>query len=546
MWVFLSILLCFGGSAIALYIFFANGHQSYRQILIDLGLQPGVGGKVQAPFYKWGWRKQSAERVWAENIVKEAFRKAKIWLSAEDLKFFEAACKLHAQGKKPNDEKIIQRVKSITDRMDALRMTVANQVREVMQRIQNTTLTDAKTALEGKGIHVDEHLVMSRYGTYHIRQKLASLGSDVLGYEAKGFSIQNEKGGILHKMLGMASWKTLLNMYVDETQKQVGKLTRGMKSNTFLSIERQLTEGVLNDYEDDVILYQKFIDMLEKEMQEKTLECEIEEIERIESIFYKWQFTEGVPMNLVDHKRIRKLLCNKELAGRFREIIIDSIKPDFKTAMQLLKVFPRSVIFHGKNKDARAFASEIYQVHFRRMLEAFAPLFGVDHEEPALVQVSLSDFNNVMKEETAKSKELVKYSNIKGIKQSDESFDVGKLTKLLDYQKRILNKERNLTEDTAEKKGWIVNIPISDNHPEAFKLFEVMPYKIYNRFNCDSAGTVDFQSRNFQARKQREIFFNLILDMLTNRAELNGSGDDLEGQPSSSPKRATQPEAVAV
>lgn len=551
MLVLVSMMLLIGGGILSLLFFTMKGGNKHRQILLDLGLETGIGGKVQTQYYKWGWRKQSAERVWAEHIVKDAFRKAKIWLSADDLAYFEKACTMHANGKTPSDAKLIARVRAITDRMDALRMTVANHVREVMQRVMNTSTKDAKTILDGKGIHVEDHQIMSRFASYFIRQKLAFLGNDVLGYDAKGASIQNEKGETLHKMRGMTAWKMLLDLYIEEAQKQSGKNTKSLKAAAFMSLERQINEGLLNDYLEDVGLSQKFLELLEKEIEEKELNSSVETAERMESIFYSWRFTEGVPVNIVDHKRIRKLICNKELAGRFREIVIDCIQPDFKASKAMLDVFPRSVIFYGKNKDGRAFASEIYQIHYRRLLEAFAPCFGVDQEEPVLLSITDKDFQRVMEEETAKVNEMEKFVNMKGIKQT-ETIELSKMAKLLDNHKKLANKERNLTEDISEKKGWIVNIPVSDEYPDAFALFESPPYNKYSRFNCDSAGPIDFMNRTYQARKQREIFFNLILDMLTNHADLNGNGNGFSnenGRQSSSQvitHHHEQPEAVAV
>jgi hypothetical protein len=350
------------------------------------------------------------------------------------------------------------------------------------------------------------------------------LGKDILGYDAKGCLIENDKGETLVKLKGMTAWKMLLNLYIDETQKQTGKQTKSMKATTFMSIERQLNEGLLNDYLEDVSLNQKFIDLLEKEIQEKEINGSMDEIEKLESIFYAWRFTEGIPVNNVDHKRIRKLLCNKELAGRFREIVIDSITPDFKQSKALLDVFPKSVIFHGKSKDARAFASEIYQVHYRRLLEAFAPCFAVDQEEPVVLVISEIDFKRVMEEESAKVNEMEKFAKIQGIKQV-ETYEPEKVVKLLERHKKLSNRERNMTDELSEKKGWIVSIPLSDDYPEGYALFDAPIYNKYMRFNCDSAGPIDFMNRTYQARKQREIFFNLILDMLTNRANLNGNGN---------------------
>lgn len=541
----ISIIVLLGGGALTVLLMAMKGGSKHRQILIDLGLEVGVGGKVQTQFYKWGWRKQSAERVWAEVIVKEAFRKARIWVSAEDLAYFERACTMYAKGKTPSDEKLKNRVRSITDRMDALRSTIANHVRDVMQRILNTSAKDAKVILDGKGIHVEDHQIMSRFGTYYIRHKLSALGKDILGYDAKGCPIGNDKGETVVKLKGMTAWKVLLDIYIDEVQKQTGKQTKGMKATTFLSIERQVNEGLLRDYLDDVTLNQKFVDMLDAEIQEKDINGTIEEIEKLESIFYGWRFTEGIPVNNVDHKRIRKLLCNKELAGRFREIVIDCITPDFKQSKTLLETFPKSVIFHGASKDARAFASEIYQVHYRRLLEAFAPCFGVDQEEPVLLIISEKDFNRVMEEESEKVSGMEKFSKVQGIKQS-ETYEPDKVVKLLDRHKKLLNRERNLTDDLSEKKGWIVNIPVSNDYPEAFALFDAPPYSKYIRFNCDSAGPIDFMNRTYQARKQREIFFNLILDMLTNRADLSGNGNGNSNRPTNTPVNTAVPQAVAV
>ncbi len=523
MWIILSISICIGAAVLAAYFFLTSGRPTHKQILIDLGLKPNVDGSLKTAFYKWGWRKQNTEQVWAEYIVKEAFKNAGIWLAKEDLQFFEAACRVREKGKDPNEEQIFKRVDTIVKRMNAVRHTIIRHVNEVMNLINYTPPKEAQALLEEKGIDVEEETSVIRYGTYHIRQKLAVLGKQALGYQEDGVPIIDHKGNTLYKMHGMPSWKILLSVYIEETKKRVRKLARGLKAGVYRSIEQQLKEGLLSDYEEDIANQQQFTASMEKEIHAKTLECKMDDLYRIDAVFYQWLFADAIPMNMVDLKRVRKMLSGKNLAGRFRQMIIEGIHPKFETSKKVFDLFPRHVIFYGKDDSSRSFAAERYQSHYKIMLETFAPIFRIENHDPVLVHVPLKEINRIAEEETQRLQKIDKYAHLEGVKQGENQFDVSKLLKLLDFQKSLAIHDKSEEINSGEKRGWLINYPVSDEHPETFALLETPQYKPFSRFNCDSAGEIDCKSNTFHARKQREIFFTLILDVLTNRADLNNS-----------------------
>src|SRR3972149_4850806 len=126
----LLIVMALGGAVLLIQVL--GAHKKQSQILIDLGLERNFSGEEKAVFYKWGWRKIPAERIWGERIVTEAFRKANVWISLDDLKYFEKICHLHEKGKWIDVENVKSRVKSIVSRMDALRLTVASRVRDLL------------------------------------------------------------------------------------------------------------------------------------------------------------------------------------------------------------------------------------------------------------------------------------------------------------------------------------------------------------------------------------------------------------------------------
>lgn len=486
----LSIATLLFGSIIVLWFIYKSHFKNRRQILKDLGLLKSKSGNAAAPFYKWGWRKQEEERVWAERIVKNAFENAGIWLSLEDLKFFENVCTQHQDGTPIKDEIILKRIDTIIDRSEMLAKWLSGYIKKTIQAILNTSIDKATEKLRESGIKTDPEKVLLRYGNMQLRKQLGQAGADILGLNAKGFRIEDEKKEHTFLLRGFEGWKHWVTLYTQELKKQ---LTSGFTSSSnqalINSMRGSVIQGLFNDYEEDINESISFRETLMQEVASKNLHIPPEKIRDIEMIFYTWQFDINTPFNLIDHKQARQLLVRRDLTPRFRERIINSIESDILSLQNLIQSFPRRVIFFGKNANARHFASQQYLLHLEMLLRFMGSPANDDTNPPGLIRIIEKDILNALEQHTS-------------------------LAEAINKQKKFNIFERGIDEREADFRGWIIDMPVEDATLHQFEDLNTGEYKHYTRFQCDSAENIDFESNTFNANKQRIIFLDMVIDTL--------------------------------
>ncbi len=488
-------------------------YKKQNQLLVDLGLIEKWTGENTNPFYKWGWRKTTGERVWAERIVREAFKKAKVWLTPDDLLFFENQCKQHESGQKVPLEKLKGHIDNIIHRTDALNSTIQKLVSKIIHDTLSVSISEAESILREQGINVEKEKVRHRFGTWQIRRVLSNVGEQILSANSKGFRMEDPNSQYIFHIHGFEGWRQFVSSYKSALESQLSRGGISHGNPVLHSIRSSVREGLLKDYEDDIRESQHFREVLEEEINRKEIQLSSDHIDELETTFYTWQFTKGVNFNLVDHKNARELLVGARVCPHFREMIIQQLNPDFRSLHEFINLFPRHVIFHGGDKSARAFASDQYLKHIEELLSVFASPTGKDPITPALLTVKTEEIEKQMEA-------AMDHSTLPAIlqKKQHREFppDGNYITQILMRKKKESMRDRFLSETDAEEKGWIINLaPMDNEYSNEFAELDDQPYRTYVRFPCDEYKGIDYTSHSFHAKQQRILFLNQILDTLT-------------------------------
>lgn len=530
---YIPILMIGAAAAAALFIVYAEISRRKFQIQYDLGLLRGKLGEKKTPFYKWGWRKQHNERVWAERIVKDAFRKAGLWLSDEDLAFFEEQCVNQSQGKEVGEDAILGRIGVIAARMTHIRRNAAEAARKIYADAANANENTARAYLISRGAQPESGKALQRFCVHKLRRCIEEYGKAMVGLEAVGVPVFDSKGETVFTLKGMNAWSMWIGVFSDACLKEPSIRIPNLKQNLLKFIHRTVAAGLFKDYSDDVRHFRDFRFTVSEDISRNEIGISMDRIERAESIFYHWKFTESIPFNHADHKRIREMLVRKDLAPSFRELAVNSFKPGFSSVRALFDMFPSRVIFYGRNDNAREFASEQYLHHLMQLKECIGPLAGAEDDGPQLIVIDAEKFYQLVRQNEEILSEMMKFSKKRGFKSEAEMIDPSYVLDLIDEEKEVFNRKRGLYYEGGEALGWIVNIPISDQTPEAFVAMGVPPYDRYARFNCDGGSDVDFFGATHGAKKSRIQFFSMVLDLLLRRPDESQppeSGPDSGGE----------------
>lgn len=218
-------------------------------------------------------------------------------------------------------------------------------------------------------------------------------------------------------------------------------------------------------------------------------------IATLDSYFYSWKFTEGLKFEQKDHDRLRELLTRNDLAARFREIVIDKIGEEFNTMNDLSTLFCRKVLFYGGSKAARSFATDHYSRHIAVLLDCIANFTQAESSPPIIVEIPQEEI------------ETMRRSPKKG-------HNAVTLDQVMEKYQRIVLLRESMTPKVADKRGWIINLALSDPAPEEIEAMRREPFNQYSRFNCDNAGEADFLNNTFSAQKSRVGFLNMVIDCL--------------------------------
>lgn len=140
-----ALLLAAGGGA---YFFTKkSGSPRTSKLLNQLGLYGDSKNEDHLPFYRWGWHEDEKNRVSAEQMVREAFRKEGLWLNVDDLNFFKAQCERNIKGESIETSEIEKRVEEIAARSDILILWVIEQVRSAIDFAANASQEEAQEIL---------------------------------------------------------------------------------------------------------------------------------------------------------------------------------------------------------------------------------------------------------------------------------------------------------------------------------------------------------------------------------------------------------------
>ena len=513
MFIIVLILTASVGLAGALFVArYVDSHRIHNQLLTDLGLQKSGAGRAVVPFYKWSWRRPGGERVCAERIVRKAFAQAKIWLAPGDLSYFKQKCKDYDAGVPIREDGILKCVERILHRSKLMTDTVEKRVRETLQRIVSTTEGEAEKILQDLGIQFEKENALLRYGTRELRSNLAQTGSLILGADSQGFRLEDHAHDAVYFVYGLDGWERWLKAYKDAIIRQCSRRIHSPADSLLRSLRAQAMGGLFRECEEDVQQSRRFRAILKKEIEGKKIELAFEEIDKIEQAFYSWRFAEGAHFTYAHHKVIRDLLIRGDLNRRFREIVAQALTPNIQSARALVDRFPRKVIFYGQNADVRAYAAETYGFYMDQLFLAFAPPVGLEILPPVHVAVSENDLRSGSQKEHPPG--VLQFVPKKINAAKAENAPEPNIADRLEKQKRVTILQHGQSMEAAEKRGWIINLGTADLHQPEFAALEEEPYKSYLHFPCDVYGNMDINGVTYQAKKQRNYFFSMVLDAL--------------------------------
>lgn len=502
---------------LSLIILFCGVYTPNRvgMLISDLGLRNPWWGRKTTAFYRWNWRKANRERVWAERIVKEAFHRAKVWLSSEDCEFFAQQCYEYSRNQKVDYEPIIQKVEQIVKRSDLYNQSVQRLVKEILHRIRSTPESEAVRRLQQTGVDIaNQKSILLPFGIHEIRQTVERLAAQVLiGSRASDLETGTEHE-LLSQIQGPEGWQHWLHLFRSQLLLELDAAS-AKNDPVSKSLAVSVRGGLLQDFEEDMLDHLAFMESLENSITQRRVFLEADRIRDVEKILYTWQFNKAIPFTSADHRRIRFFLTRKDLCGHFQEIILSRLPADFESLGDLLNRFPRHVVFYGANATAREFAAEQYRLHVQELLDVFAPWSRQEVEAPAMLVIPAADIDTLVRE---KALERMRKPLHAGPTEEAVEWTRQALWEVIDQKKKRSIRKRKLDLESAEAKGWIINLAWDEQTTRIFEIFQNGPLDAYARFGSDGIIEVDFISERHEAKRQRWMFFKAVLDTLTGRA----------------------------
>ncbi len=519
-WIFNGLVLFSISISTLMYLLTQKNHKKHHTLLVDLGLAKRWNREETTPFYKWGWRKASGERVWGERIVRKAFEKAEIWLTPEDLAFFEKQCRDNSAGHTINEDKVRDRVEIIINRNDHLTSHVMKIIREVIQYVMSVTKSEAEMLLANLGVK-EREAPLQQLLKLELKRKLRQAGLSIMGIDSKGMNLKSDKGEFVYKLKGFDGWSQWINVFERECIAQLSRRSYPPYDKVLQSVKKSVQNGLFSDFKNDITEARKFRTALSQEIQSGVLRFQMNDVEQLDSILYSWKFNDKIPFRFNDHKHLRELILKRDLSPRFREIIVQQIQPDSSSLLSLARFFPRYVIFYGHNSKARKFASEQYINHIDRLMDILPTFTHTETNPPALVRIREKNIQQAREEaDNLLNSPHSLLDTLRG--ETPEVKDMEPyLLQFIQKEKQKGIVDRNLTKEEAEEQGWIIDMGMDD--PTEFELEQLTEseYSSYYRINCDGPGDIDFESNSFNAKQQRIYFFNMILDSLTGVPEID-------------------------
>ncbi|MGI6458105.1 MAG: hypothetical protein ACOX5R_21140 [bacterium] len=511
-WIFLSLLLMCSGAGAVYYCSVAN-QSRYSRLLQELGLSDRLRSGETVPFYKWKWKQNESERVWAERIVCHAFEHADVWLAPEDLRYFESCCRNFAAGVSLDEEQIKSYTLGIFNRTQSIKQTTMKQAEEILQRVTSLSEAEAEALLQQKGYKTESNPLVL-YTKIEIRRTLRDIGLQVLGYHSTGVEIRNAEGDPVYSIFGQKGWRYWLALFRVSCFEAFSRSYPSPWGAAFSTVSSSIP-SLFQDFEADVVESVRFHDALQQEIGAKELELTLDEIEHKEQILYSWMFQNPRQFGMTNLKNLRTLLSQKNLSPHFRQILLRMIQSDISCLRKIVDLLPRRVIFYGDNAPVRTFASDMYLHHLEHLYLNLPESVKFNRQPPIMLilpESKIHQYLKTIKEQQASlpavTEELLSHLSL-------ESFQFN-LLNLLDFEKQKILLSRTLDTLAAEQTGWIINLGSAVLTPDDLAQLEQKQYRYYARFNCDTLGTIDLKSNTPGARQQRVEFFNTILDTLLN------------------------------
>ncbi len=509
-----------------------GGRVEQKNLLAELGLVNKWSGEKTSPFYKWGWKKASGDRVWGERIVKKAFRESGVWLAPEDLSFFKRKCEENTSGKMVSDKEIMERVEMVVKRTDTISDSIAHQIRELINRLHSASEEDAAKFLAELKIDAENSPVLAKLTAVEFKRFIRHAGLQMFSPLAKGLKIEAKTEEESFTLRGFESWCYWFTKLKREIKSQLDK-NKTLKNHIVgRTLQQIILDKHIKSLEDDYNSSLSYRSNLEQQVQDLEITLTPDEIENAENLLFTWQFTEKMQFSEFDHKKFRQFMITKELCPALRERIVRKLQSNSTSPQVMLKMLPRDVIFYGDNYELRTFTAKMYQAHLKAMISVFAT--GKDSlDGPEIIALTLDDIYKARKDVDDKMAEL---QTLPPSKRKDVAIDKEYLTRIIDKRKQYSAFERQIDQSIADAYGWVLDIPLGkDLRPDEYRELKSGKFSVYTMFECSPEVEIDLQSNSTLAKKKRNEFLASVFDAV---GRTGSGGDSLPG-----PSSPEEPEA---
>ncbi len=511
----ISIALLF---SIGIYLLTKAKTDRQTQLLVDLGLVRGVTSPLKSPFYKWGWRKSTDDRVWGERIVREAFEKQNIGLNHQDLEFFSQVCSRFASGGSVDKSEIIDYVKKIFSRGSTISNMAYGFIAPIFEHVLSASPQQAKQLLEREKIRSSTSNAPDRLVIRLISKLLKNHGMNILCSDS-GMDIKNESGDTLASLKGYDGWNFWLKSCRESVEKCLGNRTWVKTHSQAKFFRSQIKDQLIQSYINHIQKSRTFIRNIEQILKEESIPKSKSDLENLERIFYRWHFSDGIHFSLQNMEEFHHLLILQGFPSRFRQALLDSITDKYESLLSLLIRFPRHIIFMGINPEARTFAAHQYLLHFSKVIQTISTITRRTPQIPLFLRIFEDDVNKARNPEVDEYRPMATLTR-EEIEQTAKEEDntvsgnTGHIPLLIDSHKRLILFEKNLDAYTAEKMGWILEIQVEDFTPKEYAQLDLGQYLHYQRIHCDKIGDFPSEAENKSFPQKRITYFNTILDKL--------------------------------
>lgn len=515
--------------SIGIYLLSSGKVDKTNQVLTDLGLSHGLASPLKSPFYKWGWRKTTDDRVWGERIVREAFEKHNIGLSQQDLDFFSQVCSRYANGDSIDKASIVSHVEKILARSSSISNFASGFIVPILERSLRASPAQAQKLLEREKVQSSPANAPDRLAVRQITKMLKSHGLRILSTQSMGLEVKSESGDFLMSLAGFDSWEFWLKSCRDSLEQCLSNRSL-IKSNSQAKFLRsQISNGIIQNYINQLKKTRHFIKTIEKLLTQESIPRSRSDIENLERIFYTWHFSEGIRFSLQDHASLQDLIALPELPSRFRQALFDYINSSFESLHALLLHFPRHVIFMGSNPETRSYAAQQYLVHLSKLSKTISDVIGRKLRIPLFLRILETDVQKARNPDPLEYKASLLPPKEESHNNEEEiSGNTGHMPLLLDSQKRMIIFERNMDPSSAEKMGWIIELPIEDLTPKEYAQLDLGDYLRYKRINCSQFDGFEQNDEGKSGQFKREKFLNQIFDKLLEESIIPNFLDDSE------------------